>query len=584
VDSEGIIVSDPSDILELVPVRRGNRVELAVRFRGEVVHLDTINLASAKQRQRFVSDVIAKVPALQERCAELEQELLNLSAQPTDEARPDQAAGDLRELDISRIVRPEQFFTSEVSGLAVPVGVSEGGKPIGKWMLHLRWADGRRERRELPPCIDLPGGGRLWLHPIPGAPSITAAPAWSAAARRAWLQGADAPDPGELFRRLCERFLHYLEFPPEAAKGATATLALWSLFTYCYQAWPAVPYLYIGGPVGSGKSRTFDVLERVGYRPFKTDNITAAGLFRTLHDQGGTLLVDEAERLRQSTPDQQDLLGILLAGYRRGGQASRLDKVGDGFQMVRYDVFGPKALACITGLPSTLASRAIPVAMFRAGADSPKPRRRLDEDPDSWLRLRDDLHSLALEHGPAWLDLSRRAEVCPAELRGRHYELWQPLLALSWWLEGQGVKGLHQLVSDHARQLMESSKDDLIPEADEALLVVLTEFVRDGRWPTPGEILEKVLEQEGATFKTWGPRAVSNRLKAYGLKTKSRRGRREYREVTLHQLERIQHHYGIDLGFEPAAEKNGGPAPQTSSPCAPCAPFEPPNPDGGSAR
>ena len=44
-------------------------------------------------------------------------------------------------------------------------------------------------------------------------------------------------------------------------------MAFWAMLTYCYQAWDAVPYLYIGGPLGSGKSRLFEVLGRLAFRP-----------------------------------------------------------------------------------------------------------------------------------------------------------------------------------------------------------------------------------------------------------------------------------------------------------------------------
>ena len=59
---------------------------------------------------------------------------------------------------------------------------------------------------------------------------------------------------------------------------------------------------------------------------------------------------------------------MLLAGYKKGGRAIRLEKVGDGFQTVSFEVFGPKCLACINGLPPALASRSIVVPMFRAEA------------------------------------------------------------------------------------------------------------------------------------------------------------------------------------------------------------------------
>ena len=70
------------------------------------------------------------------------------------------------------------------------------------------------------------------------------------------------------------------------------------MLTYCYPAWDAVPYLFVGGPLGSGKSRLFEVLGRLVFRPLSSSNMTGAALFRTLHSQGGCLLLDEAERLR----------------------------------------------------------------------------------------------------------------------------------------------------------------------------------------------------------------------------------------------------------------------------------------------
>src|SRR5262249_8067223 len=157
------------------------------------------------------------------------------------------------------------------------------------------------------------------------------------------------------------------DLPADTAAGTTATVALWVVLTYCYQAWPAVPYLFVGGPIGSGKSRLFEILIRLVFRALASSNLTGPALFRTLHDRGGTLVYDEAERLRQATDaGQQELLSMLLAGYKRGGQATRLEPIGDSFRSVAFDVYGPKALACVAGLPPALASRCIPVTMFRA--------------------------------------------------------------------------------------------------------------------------------------------------------------------------------------------------------------------------
>jgi hypothetical protein len=231
------------------------------------------------------------------------------------------------------------------------------------------------------------------------------------------------------------------------------------------------------------------------------------------------MLYDEAERLRQATPDVQELLSVFQAGYKRGGCATRLEPVGDGFRPARFDVFGPKALACIAGLPPTLASRCISVPMFRSPGNSSKPKRRLDADPGGWQALRDDLHALALEYGPTWVDLATRADVVPTGIAGRSYELWQPLLALAGWLQDRGADGLLGLLQQHALSRLASDRDDAVPEADEVLLELLAEAVRESRPPTPGELLKAAKERDEVTFKLWQPAGVSRRLKSYGIPT-----------------------------------------------------------------
>ena len=50
-----------------------------------------------------------------------------------------------------------------------------------------------------------------------------------------------------------------------------------------------------------------------------TSDLKAPTLFRTLHNYGNTLLLDEAEKLKSNTPDIGEILTMLLAGYKRGG-------------------------------------------------------------------------------------------------------------------------------------------------------------------------------------------------------------------------------------------------------------------------
>ena len=365
------------------------------------------------------------------------------------------------------------------------------------------------------------------------------------------LNAAVPCEPADLFKRICERVAYLIDFPREHAAGTTSTLALWALLTYIYQTWPAVPYLYIGGPLQSGKTRVFDILSRLAFRGLVVSSMKAATMFRTLHDRGGTLLLDEAEQLKQSqNPDVGEILPLFLAGYKRGGQATRMEPLGDGgFKAVYFDVFGPKALACIAGLPPALASRCITVTMFRAAPNSEKPRRRIDADPEGWQTLRDDLHTVAMEYGPTWLDLAQRTDVCPA-MSGRDYELWQPLLALAWWVESKGARGLLKLLQEHALATIDAGRDETTPDHDETLLRILADDLRAEGAPRPGDILVKAQEADAVSFKNWTPKAVSTHLKRYGLETHKSCGRKVYGREMLGKLRSVQESYGIDLGFD----------------------------------
>jgi hypothetical protein len=242
---------------------------------------------------------------------------------------------------------------------------------------------------------------------------------------------------------------------------------------------------------------------------------------------------------------------MLLAGYKKGGQATRLEATKNGlFKTVAFDVFGPKAMACIAGLPPALMSRCIPVTMFRASPDSEKPRRRIDDHPERWQSLRDALHRLTLGYGPTWIDLAADMDCCP-RMGGRDFELWQPLLAIAKWLDDQGCRGLHGLMVEHAKSVIMAAKVDSVPDADIVLLTVLAAAHRDGRRLTPSELLEEAKRHEEPLFRQWWPRGVTSRLKLYGIPApKKVMSRREFRDVTTGMLTRIQEHYGLDLEME----------------------------------
>jgi hypothetical protein len=464
--------------MELALERRGKaHCSIALTLNGTPIHQDVIDPAKSEHRAKFIKGALSKAPGITK--DELEDQLLKLCQEKDVEP----ALTPATEIDIRQVIRPEHFFTSAMCGLTVPVAYQSEGKIAGKLRTYFVSPDGQRKVADLPGWFDLADGQQLWVFPCPATPPPSQKAAWSAKSRDAWLHGKANPDPVAVFAAICERLAYFLDFPAERQQGTIATIALWIMHTYCYPIWSAVPYLFVGGPMGSGKSRLLDLLTRMTFRPLETANISVACLFRTLNECGGVLIYDEAEGLRHSSPENTDLNGMLLHGYRAGAKATRLESDGDKFRTASFDVFGPKVMACIVGLPATLASRCISIMMFRSPAGSLKPAHRIDEDPERWQAIRDDLHCLALNHAFDLRSLPARLDVCPDGITNRNFELWQPILSLASWLEEKGAKGLFKLMRAHALDSVELAKDDAIPEADEVLLEVLADKVRNGGPP-----------------------------------------------------------------------------------------------------
>lgn len=531
----------------------GTKGVLTAKQGDTVLHHDRMDIARHRQRGAFLNTLKERCPSID--AAAIQQLLLNEACRVAQVSQiPSEPPA---ELDISRIVRPHLFHVPEVSGMLMPVARARGKeRPEGNWLLCLQWADGRRDCVDLADYLDLGDDKRIWFSQKPVAPLPTTMSRWSQTGRIKWLKG-HTPKLNNLFTSVANRFLDLLEFPVDDALGTAYTLALWTMLSYVYPIWGAVPYLSIGGSFNCGKSRLLDVLGLLVCNPIHSSNLTAPSLFRTLHTQGGTVLFDEAERLNDKTPDAGEIRSILLAGYKRGGQAMRLEKVGDGFQPTAFEVYGPKAIAGIASMPAALASRCIRIMMLRAGKNSPIPKRRVDPSSPLWTELRDDLHCMALTYG-ARLTAMAGWQPDSEHLNGRNLELWLPILSIATLIEDAGLKGLVADVEQHAIKSVESAHESAMPEIDELLLRTLKQMQEDRPWGiTAGEVLRTAKEIEPVLLARYSERGVGAVLNRYGIKSRPSGGRKYFRPGEK-QWKAIEESYGADFELKEPDEVASG--------------------------
>jgi hypothetical protein len=147
---------------------------------------------------------------------------------------------------------------------------------------------------------------------------------------------------------------------------ARLPVALWAIATHLANSFDSFPYLFLSSPVPRcGKTRVLEVLDLFVARPWRCTVPTAAVLFRFIQEKQPTLLLDEMEFLAGNKTSEQTsaVLAILNAGYKKGQTVPRC--VGPDNKIEQFNVYGPKAFACIGSLPLALRDRCVIVPMRR---------------------------------------------------------------------------------------------------------------------------------------------------------------------------------------------------------------------------
>jgi hypothetical protein len=205
---------------------------------------------------------------------------------------------------------------------------------------------------------------------------------------------------------------------------------LWTAETYAIDAFEYVAYLHVKSPLPEcGKTRLLEVLESLVYKPWLTGRVTAAVLMRKVDAEQPVLLLDESDAAFNSDKEYSEALrGMLNTGFHRSGKASAC--IGQGAHLTYKDfgTFGPKAIAGIGALPSTVESRSIPISLKRRRKDEPvtKWRRREAWHTATALRTR-----LATAMRSAVSQLRDARPAMPDGLSDRAEDVLEPLFAIA---------------------------------------------------------------------------------------------------------------------------------------------------------
>lgn len=145
-------------------------------------------------------------------------------------------------------------------------------------------------------------------------------------------------------------------------QGVADAISVWSVLTYCTDAFRILPNLGITSPVKRcGKTTLLEVLQGLTNKALTASNISPAAVFRTIDRYHPTLLIDEADTFLK---DNDELRGVLNSGHTRSS-AFVIRVEGDDHEPVKFSTWGPKAISMIGNLPETLQDRSVVVELRR---------------------------------------------------------------------------------------------------------------------------------------------------------------------------------------------------------------------------
>lgn len=326
-------------------------------------------------------------------------------------------------------------------------------------------------------------------------------------------------------------------------------LAAWALGTYCYRVFRVYPYLALRSPdKRCGKSRILDLLSLLAFNASpRLVHLTESIVFRSPSRNGGTMLLDEVEALKNADKDNYaGLLATLNNGFEQGGSVPRNVKDAAGnFQQVNFDTFCPRALAGINKTADTLEDRSVMFTMQRKLAREKTERFspwRLEQEAQA---LRDRCYLWALTHAEdlaAVYDQADQMFPTLSSLDDRARDLWEPLVSIAALADverGDSKKTLTEELAALARDLCQvrngAAEDSTVVQVVNALEEIVTQKRQSALWQegteihlAPTELAGLLKEKLGwEKLSTKGLASLLNPLGFYSKHTRDdSRGRR----------------------------------------------------------
>lgn len=204
-------------------------------------------------------------------------------------------------------------------------------------------------------------------------------------------------------------------------------LVSYILMTYVYVLFQVIPYLWLNGERGTGKSTIMKLLNKLCFNPLYCSNITPANIFRQIDNDGSTIILDEFEKMYGE--DKQEIIKLLNQGFNKDAVVSRC--VGQNNQVKKFRSFSPKIMGGISNIDDVLFERCIKYTTERVKGAKIIKFRETKEQKEEIDTIVQDLYIFGYNYAEKIKKIYDSEEIEYEGNNLREDDLWNPLLCIA---------------------------------------------------------------------------------------------------------------------------------------------------------
>lgn len=290
----------------------------------------------------------------------------------------------------------------------------------------------------------------------------------------------------------------------------------WIQGSFFYDTFDAYPIQSIIGASESGKSRLCLLNLALCYHSEVIVDPTEAVIFRSKEEDRVTLIIDEAEYLRD--PRLFKTIKILLnASYsKHSGYVSRYDEVNGKRVKMRFDLYSPMSISGIAGIEGVTASRSFKIVMLRVDKDFPKAT------PTMYRQLRDKLYVTRIRECFNIQKLYQETDISDF-VSARFEELFKPLFCMTTFF---GTEEEYKIMRKWCKEYQRNFRLEALNVSDEEQILICIyelqeeakkDYTQDPFYTSLKQLADRVSLKYTRNMKS---RTVSNILRRLGFGTR----------------------------------------------------------------